>query len=287
MAAGRPRPADVRFTSAPPPPSPAPRRPIAVRNGALAVIATALAIFLLREMQDVVIPAGPERVCSSTRSIRSWIASRAGCRGRWPRSSRCWRRWRSWRRWRWSCATRRWRWWTGCRRPPRSCEPSCAHRCDRRTTRWTRCRRRPGRSRRPRRWRPAPRPPPRGVMRVQVEQPGFRVGDYVLSGTLGLLSLAGPGADGALPDLLPAALGRSLQAQARRDQPDVHEEADHGADPRGHRGPDRALPAGADLHERRRGRGDVAGARLVGLRAGGVLGAGVRRPELGALLRAR
>jgi predicted PurR-regulated permease PerM len=36
-------------------------------------------------------------------------------------------------------------------------------------------------------------PTPRGVMRVQVEQPGFRVGDYVVSGTIGLASLAGQG----------------------------------------------------------------------------------------------
>ncbi|HEY8551324.1 MAG TPA: AI-2E family transporter [Vicinamibacterales bacterium] len=34
-------------------------------------------------------------------------------------------------------------------------------------------------------------PPPRGVTRVQIEQPAFRVGDYVWSGTLGALAIGG------------------------------------------------------------------------------------------------
>ena len=174
----------------PPPPSPAPRRPIAVRNGALAVIATALAIFLLREMQDVVIPLVLSALLFYAldpfvdrlarwvpRALAALVAllvavalvatlalvlrdQAVAVVDRLPKAAQKLR------------AELR----ASLRSPDDTLDKMQAAAREIEETAKVAS---------------GTAPAPRGVMRVQVEQPGFRIGDYVLSGTLGLLSLAG------------------------------------------------------------------------------------------------
>ncbi len=78
----------------------------------------------------------------------------------------------------------------------------------------------------------APTPAPRGVQRVQIEQPPFRATDYLWS--------AGPDRAGGhrlrrddlLPHAVPAHRRRSLQAEARAPRRRVRPQEDHRADPR-------------------------------------------------------
>ena len=95
-----------------------------------------------------------------------------------------------------------------------------------------------------------------------------------------------PGGVGALPRLLHADVGRSVQAQAGPgDRSDADEEEDDGADPRRDLRADRALPLRAGVHEHPRGRGQLARVPLGGPRAGRRLGDRGGRVQLDPLLR--
>ena len=59
-----------------------------------------------------------------------------------------------------------------------------------------------------------PNPAPRGVQRVQIEEPAINVREYLIVGIGERPRLRRPGGAGALLRLLPAGVGRSVQAQA-------------------------------------------------------------------------
>ena len=94
---------------------------------------------------------------------------------------------------------------------------------------------------------------PKGVMRVQIDEPPLRASNYLWYGSMGALGIAASGGDGGVPHLLPARRQRPVQAQAgearRRDA--GAQEGDR-ADPRRDQHADRALPARADADQRDR-----------------------------------
>ncbi len=93
------------------------------------------------------------------------------------------------------------------------------------------CSRRPMRCRRPTK----PAPPQPGVLRVQVEEEGFQR-QLVRLVELDRSAVGGESArDGAVPDLLHAAVRPTLQAQARRDRRHALAEEADGAGARRHR----------------------------------------------------
>ena len=60
-----------------------------------------------------------------------------------------------------------------------------------------------------------PNPAPRGVQRVQIEEPAIDMREYVTWGSAGVIAFAGAGRAGGVLRLFPAGVGRSVQAQAR------------------------------------------------------------------------
>ncbi|KAI1691520.1 AI-2E family transporter domain-containing protein [Ditylenchus destructor] len=97
----------------------------------------------------------------------------------------------------------------------------------------------------------------KGVARVIIERPGFNVRDYLVSGTVGLLS----------------AMGQLTLAKAHQDhrlQP--AEEEGHGARAGRHHAQHRALPAGADPGERDRRRRHGLGFWAIGMENAAVWG---------------
>ena len=91
----------------------------------------------------------------------------------------------------------------------------------------------------------------KGVARVVIERPAFNVRDYLWSGTVGLIGAVGQLTLVAFLTFFALALGRHLPAQAGEDhRAQPAEEEDHGACAGRHHRPHRALPAGADPHQR-------------------------------------
>ena len=114
-------------------------------------------------------------------------------------------------------------------------------------------------------------PPPKGVLRVQVEQPAVKVSDYLWWSSAEHSDVHRSGHLGAVPRVLHADVWRHVQAQAGAGhRPDVDEEEDHRADPRRDLRADRALPAGAGVHERAGRHRELGGIPVRRARAGGI-----------------
>ncbi len=98
---------------------------------------------------------------------------------------------------------------------------------------------------------------PRGVMRVQVVQPAFRLNEFLWSGSQNAFIFMGQAATVLFLSFFMLLSSPRLKASRRRsDRADAQQEEDHGADPRRNRGPGAALPADPAAHQRDRRRRD-------------------------------
>ena len=192
-------------------------------------------------------PARDQPCSSAMRSIR-WCpglpaarrATRDRGRGRVAAGRRQHRR-----RARTACATRPPRSCSNCRRPHSACARQSA-RTARRTVAApsSRCRR-PPRSCRRRRARPPRRPPPpKGVLRVQVEEPAVKVSDYLWWSSASILAFVGQAVSVLFLVYFMLMSGDLFKRKlVQVTGPDADEKEDHGADPRRDLRADRALPA--------------------------------------------
>ena len=157
-----------------------------------------------------------------------WDSALIRCEGRCRRSSN-------------SCRKRRGH------SPPRSrdCAPILPATC-------RRCRALPRKSKKPRR-RSARVPSPQagGRARCQSTRPGFKLNNFLLVGSVGAIGAVGRGDHGALPDVLPAAGRRHVQAQAGAAHgPIAVEQEDHRPDPGRHQRFHSEIPVHAAGDER-------------------------------------
>ena len=101
---------------------------------------------------------------------------------------------------------------------------------------------------------------PRGVTKVQIEEPAFAARAYLWAGSLGALSMAGQAVMVLLLTFFLLLSDDLFKRKLVEGMPDLRAQEADGAGARSDRRSDRALPARAALHQRRGRPGHVGGA---------------------------